>query len=1232
MHLYINPRLVAKFYLNRLLFIYITAILVLLSNNSFSQKNVKKYPSLLWEITGKGLKKPSYLFGTMHVSSKMVFHLPDTFYYAIKNVEAVALELNPDVWQGQMVKLDQLQLNYKNFSQAPNADYINERSFQLDKYEDELKAALSTEPTVLNGLLYRSYKSKEDFEEDTFLDLYIFQTGKKLGKRATGVENYYETEKIVLEAYSDMAKEKERKTIDTDGESMMGISRKMEDAYRAGDLDLLDSLSDMMDASEAFRNKFMYKRNEIQANSIDTIIKKSSLFVGVGAAHLAGDKGVIEMLRRKGYTLRPIIMSARNGFEKEQVDKLKVPVKFITHSAEDEFYKVDVPGPLYKMASDVSGLDRRQYADMSNGAYYLLTRIKTHAAFVGNTEQQVLKKVDSLLYENIPGKIIKKTEIKKNNYNGYDITNRTRRGDIQRYQIFVTPFEVLVFKMSGKENYVDGPEAERFFSSIELKEPVTGWINFEPAQGGFKVNLPQQPHQFLNTSTADDVDRWEYEAIDKSTGNAFLILKNSVNNFRFLEEDTADLGLMEESFKLSEFMKEQQQRTISSFNGYPAMDTRSVLQDGRTVKAKFIIKGSHYYLLAAAVNTPAKNIDDFFSTFQFTSFKYPQGQNFVDTFLHYTVKTPIVPELEENLRALIEKMGSDPGYRFGFSAVETYWPKAKNALFKSDSTGEIIAVAMQQYPKYYCVKDSAAFWKEEINDYLKRTDFILAKKEPVTTNDGLRGYSLILRDTNSSRQINRLLLLKNDRLYRVVSIGDTSNHQSDFVKNFYATFRPLNNSSERNIFTSTIDDFLKDFFSTDSATHVKAQSSISNIYYTKKDIPKIVDAINRLKYGDKDYRDSKSRFIAELAYITDSTVTPQIITALKEIYYKTADTSTFQNVVYKGLAKKKTKDSYALLNELLLQDPPVFVNNYEYNTFFNDINDSLALAKQLFPGILQLSTITEYKDNINSLLVTLVDSNFITGKEYENYFTKIYFDAKLELKKQQSKDEKILELESNDNNEPRIFTGYNNTKSKLDDYAVLLMPFYDKPAVKTFFDKILYSKDPALQLSTAVLMLRNNKFVPDSILVNLAAKNEYRGKLFKLLENAKLLNKFPRQYKNQVDIAKSLLSSSKLDSVVYLSHRPITFRNKKGNLYFFKYRVKKDDAWKIGISGLQPENSNEPGSDTKLVKLTDRKLREDEPLNDQLDKQLKRLLFSLSKSGRNFYQGDNYNRFRRDEY
>jgi hypothetical protein len=196
----------------------------------------------------------------------------------------------------------------------------------------------------------------------------------------------------------------------------------------------------------------------------------------------------------------------------------------------------------------------------------------------------------------------------------------------------------------------------------------------------------------------------------------------------------------------------------------------------------------------------------------------------------------------------------------------------------------------------------------------------------------------------------------------------------------------------------------------------------------------------------------------------------------------------------------------------------------------------------------------------------------------------------------------------------------------------LLMPFYDKPQVQNFFEKLLYSRDQSLQLSTAVLMLHNKKYVPDSLLLNLASKNEYRIKLYKALETAELTNKFPLRYKNQIDIAKSILSTDKIDSIVYITNKPITFRNNKGLVYFFKYRIKKEDGWKIGISGLQPENINEVSSNSKLVKLTDKRIRYDEPLNDQLEKQLKKLLFSLSKSGKSFYQSENYSRFRKDDY
>src|SRR4030095_13883175 len=211
-----------------------------------------KYPSLFWEISGNSLKKPSYLFGTMHVSNKMAFHLSDSFYNAIRNTDMVVLELNPEYWQKDMVKMDAAQQQLENFYKDNTTQYISGSSFRIDDYYDKLKAALTAEPQQINSLLYRTFSMQQDYEENTYLDLYIYQTGRKFGKLAGGVENYYQTQKILFEAYSAMAKERMKKTVSANRESNFDIDKKIQEAYRRGDLDLLDSLERISFNSPAY--------------------------------------------------------------------------------------------------------------------------------------------------------------------------------------------------------------------------------------------------------------------------------------------------------------------------------------------------------------------------------------------------------------------------------------------------------------------------------------------------------------------------------------------------------------------------------------------------------------------------------------------------------------------------------------------------------------------------------------------------------------------------------------------------------------------------------------------------------------------------------------------------------------------------------------------------------------------------------------------------------------------
>ena len=432
-------------------FILIVAIFPFLLHAQPKIKD-KKYQSLLWEISGKGLKKPSYLFGTMHVSNKLVFQLADSFYLGIRNADVVALETNPESWQEDMSKYkdeegddDGNSFRYRGSYLSMPDEYLSINTLKFYKYDKKIERSLYSNPSTINNLLYRSYgNSSSDFEEDTYLDMYIYQCGKKWGKKVAGVERYGESMKLMAEAYKDAAKDKTKKERSYDRDE--GYSPdKLQEAYRTGNLDLLDSINKYNSFSSAFDEKFLYKRNEIQAGSIDSILKTNlSLLVGVGAAHLPGNRGVIEMLRKMGYKMRPVKLGERDSQHKSAVEKLRVPVTFNTQTAEDGLFKVDIPGKFYKFGDDAS-LDQRQYADMANGSYYMVTRIMTNAWMWGHSMDDVYKTVDSLLYENVPGKIITKTNIVKNGYRGFAITNKTRRGDIQRYNIFVTPFEIIFF-------------------------------------------------------------------------------------------------------------------------------------------------------------------------------------------------------------------------------------------------------------------------------------------------------------------------------------------------------------------------------------------------------------------------------------------------------------------------------------------------------------------------------------------------------------------------------------------------------------------------------------------------------------------------------------------------------------------------------------------------------------------------------------------------------------------
>lgn len=695
---------------------------------------------------------------------------------------------------------------------------------------------------------------------------------------------------------------------------------------------------------------------------------------------------------------------------------------------------------------------------------------------------------------------------------------------------------------------------------------------------------------------------------------------------------------MEESFKSSEIISKQLSRRTGIKNRKPYLESTFSLKDGGFATIRCYVTGPHFYLLATNSKSKKGNASLFLNSFRLTPFRYPTAQYYVDSSLRIKVWTAVKPEADTGLQLRMENQNR-------FSVPEdidgyTGWAKTKNGVFKSELTGESVFVSLQEYPRYFFSTDSTAFWNDRFGELQIAKDMQVRKKAYFKLNDSVYGYRLLLTDTNSAACIKIQFYLQGNNFVKLSAITDTSQAESSFIKTFFATAAPANSHSGASVFANKTATFFQDFYSKDSVTAKLAAAAIPDVQFGKGDVTKLVTAIDKLKYTDEDYFENKSKFIAALGSINDSAAKEDVVKALEALYKKNADTSYFQNAVISALARLKTKSSYNLLKDLVVHDPPIFDDKYEYGRIFGQFLDTLQLAKTLLPEILQLASLEDYKPYINSLLMQMADSSFVKASDYESYFSKLYFDAKIELKKQQNKDEKQLEREnSRDGYERNDIADYENiynskngiyANTSFAEYASLLIPFYDTfSTVSKYFDKLLASKDVRVQLTAAKVLLAHNKKIPDSLFASTASQDRYRVRLFNMLYKMNRLDMFPKQYLNQQMMAEALLLNDKgyrkFSEVEPAGTQVIKTKERKGNLYLFRYKINKDDDWKIGISGLQPLNVNEVNSNTDFVKLTDKKLNVNEPWKEQFDVQIKKLVLARHKSFDRFYDNsDSY--------
>lgn len=165
----------------------ITLTLALLISLSLqAQKNKRPNYKLLWKISGNGLTKPSYLFGTMHVQDNQAFNLNDSVIAKIIQCEAFAMEVHPDSitqFMAQVI-LDENKDKGKTIeSQMTTKEFRHYDSLLKKKTGLSLKKFKTVKQA--NYFLQQRNEKKD---KSTFLDAWLYNIARERDKVMTGLE------------------------------------------------------------------------------------------------------------------------------------------------------------------------------------------------------------------------------------------------------------------------------------------------------------------------------------------------------------------------------------------------------------------------------------------------------------------------------------------------------------------------------------------------------------------------------------------------------------------------------------------------------------------------------------------------------------------------------------------------------------------------------------------------------------------------------------------------------------------------------------------------------------------------------------------------------------------------------------------------------------------------------------------------------------------------------------
>ena len=279
---------------------------------------------LLYKISHKNLEKSSYIVGTYHLA-------PASFIDSIPGAKA-ALDA-VDVICGEVVMSEMESLeNRKKVNEAmmlPDGKSLSDiftadEMQRLNAYMDKVLGMNLNNPLLKSQLgkmtpmalstqlqLVQYMKLTPGFNPMELIDAHFQKVAKKAGKRVTGLESVdFQIETLYKGATIERQKQQLLCMIDNDGYYSLQM-KELSAAFFAQDMQALqevteEKIGNSCDSTPEEEEALIYGRNAAWAEKMPAMMGEASALFVVGAAHLPGEKGVLEMLKTRGYTVEAV--------------------------------------------------------------------------------------------------------------------------------------------------------------------------------------------------------------------------------------------------------------------------------------------------------------------------------------------------------------------------------------------------------------------------------------------------------------------------------------------------------------------------------------------------------------------------------------------------------------------------------------------------------------------------------------------------------------------------------------------------------------------------------------------------------------------------------------------------------------------------------------------------------------------------------------------------------------